>query len=152
MRVLIIDDSVVMRRIVEDALRHAGLDITEVLQASNGTQGLAAIETEAALGQTIDLILCDVHMPAMDGVGFMQEVAKRNLVPGVPIVMMTGDSADPYLIRAIATGAHSYIAKPFTLQQVRAALASLASGHVQYPGQPTDKTPHPTQTATGVLP
>jgi two-component system chemotaxis response regulator CheY len=147
MRVLIIDDSAVMRKIVEDALRHAGLDIAEVLQAANGAQGLAAIDTEAARGQPIHLILCDVHMPVIDGAGFMREITIRNLAPGVPVVMITADSADPFLTRAVAAGARGYIAKPFTLLQVRIALASLGIGpdrcHVQDSGRYPDPTPDP---------
>jgi len=66
-RVLIVDDSVVMRRILENALRHSGLDLAEVLHAANGMEGLAALEQSATENQPLDLILCDVHMPEMNG-------------------------------------------------------------------------------------
>src|SRR6201996_1220577 len=47
-RVLIVDDSVVMRRIIESALRHAGLEATEILTSANGAEALASLETMAA--------------------------------------------------------------------------------------------------------
>lgn len=125
MRVLIVDDSVVMRRIVEDALRHSGLQLTTVLQAANGREALAALEKADALDLPLDLILCDVHMPIMDGLAFLIEKPRRNLAPGVPVVMITADAADPHLLRAIAAGAQGYVSKPFTLEQMQASIASL---------------------------
>jgi two-component system, chemotaxis family, chemotaxis protein CheY len=125
MRVLIVDDSIVMRRIVESALRHSDLELTEVLQAANGIDALAALEQSAAQDQPLDLILCDVHMPVMDGLGFLIEKSRRNLAPGVPVAMITADSTDPHLLRAIAAGAQGYISKPFTLEQMLASVASL---------------------------
>ena len=127
MRVLIIEDSVVMRKIVAAALHHAGIDVTEVRQAANGLQGLAALEQAAARGEPFHLILCDVHMPVMDGLGFLREKPRRNLAPGVPVVMITADASDPHLLQAIAAGAQGYIAKPFTLDQMQARLTSLVA-------------------------
>jgi two-component system chemotaxis response regulator CheY len=114
-----------MRKIVEAALRHAGLDVDAVLQACNGLEGLTELERAAARGQSFDLILCDVHMPIMDGLGFLKERPRRNLAPGVPVVMITADAADPHLLLAIAAGAQGYIAKPFTLEQMHTQVASL---------------------------
>ena len=136
MRVLIIDDSVVMRRIVESALRHAGLEVTEVLEAPNGSAGLAVLE-ESAPDKPIDLILCDVHMPMLDGPGFLVEKRSRNLAPAVPVLMITADTSDPYLLRAIAAGAQGYISKPFTLEQMQAGIAPLLLN----PSQCEDRVP-----------
>jgi two-component system chemotaxis response regulator CheY len=124
-RILIVDDSVVMRKIVEGALRHAGLELAEVLHAGNGSEGLTALEALAARGESIDLILCDVHMPVLDGLGFLAEKPRRNLAPAVPVVMITADAGDPHLMQAIAAGAQGYIAKPFTLEQMQSRVAAL---------------------------
>jgi two-component system, chemotaxis family, chemotaxis protein CheY len=62
LRVLIVDDSSVMRKIVERALRQAGLDLTEVLEASNGAEVLAEVQKGS-----LDMILSDINMPVMDG-------------------------------------------------------------------------------------
>jgi two-component system chemotaxis response regulator CheY len=125
MRVLIIDDSVVMLKIVESALRHAGLETAEILTAPNGAEALATLETLAMQGETLDLIFCDVHMPVLDGLGFLIEKPRRNLAPDVPVVMITADSSDPHLLQAIAAGAQGYIEKPFTLAQMQTRLSSL---------------------------
>jgi two-component system chemotaxis response regulator CheY len=136
MRVLIIDDSVVMRRIVEGALRHSGLVVTEVLEAPNGIEGLAVVE-KSAPDKPLDLILCDVHMPVLDGPGFLGEKRSRNLAPDVPVLMITADTSDPYLLRAIAAGAQGYISKPFTLEQMNASIAHL----LRNPSQSRNQAP-----------
>lgn len=126
-RILIIDDSVVMRKIVESALRHAGLELAEVLHSANGAEGLATLETLAAQGESLDLILCDVHMPVLNGLGFLLEKARRKLAPVVPVLMITADASDPHLLQSIAAGAHGYIEKPFTIEQMQTRVASLLS-------------------------
>jgi two-component system chemotaxis response regulator CheY len=124
-RVLIVDDSTVMRRIVEGALRQAGLDLDEVLHAANGVEGLAAIEQSIVDRHPLNLILSDLHMPVMNGLDFQLEKQRRNLAPGVPMLMITADAADPQVIKAIAAGAAGYISKPFTLEQIQTRVASL---------------------------
>src|ERR1700678_1923252 len=104
MRVLIVDDSIVMRMVVELALRHAGLDLMDVVHAANGAEGLAALEDAEGSGRPFCLVLSDIHMPVMNGLDFLAEKQRRNLAPGVPIVMLTADNTDPDLLQAIAAG------------------------------------------------
>jgi two-component system chemotaxis response regulator CheY len=122
-----------MRKIVEGALRQAGLDLSDVLHAANGVQGLAAIEQSIVDRRPLGLILSDLHMPVMNGLDFLLEARRRRLAPGVPIVMITADGEDPKIIEAIAAGAAGYISKPFTLEQIQTRVASLleASAPVQ---------------------
>ena len=121
-----------MRRILEGALRQAGLDLDEVMHAANGVQGLAAIERSIIDRRPLSLILSDLHMPVMNGLDFLLEKQRRNLAPGVPMLMITADASDPQVIKAIAADAHGYISKPFTLEQIQTRVASLleASGPV----------------------
>jgi two-component system chemotaxis response regulator CheY len=124
-RVLILDDSLVMRRILESALRLAVPHLTEVLHAANGVEGLAALENSAAANQPLNLILCDLHMPVMDGIDFLLQKQQRNLAPGVPLLMMSADAGDPRLLQAVAAGAQGFLTKPFTLQQIQARVVAL---------------------------
>jgi two-component system, chemotaxis family, chemotaxis protein CheY len=124
-RVLIVDDSVVMRMIVERVLRQAGIDLGEVLYASNGAEGIAALEEAETAEAPLDLVLCDVQMPVMNGLDFLHEKRRRNLAPGVPVVMITAEGSDPRVLDAIAAGAQGYISKPFTMQQMQMSVAPL---------------------------
>lgn len=112
--VLIVDDSSVMRKIVERALRQAGLDLSRVLEAASGTEGLEVLAEER-----VDLIVSDINMPMMDGLEFLRQVQRRALAPGVPVVMITTEGGEEHVREALKAGAQGYIRKPFTPDQVR---------------------------------
>ena len=113
-RALIVDDSSVMRKIVERALRQAGLDPLVVLEAGSGTEGLDLLRA-----RNVDLILSDINMPSMDGLEFLRQIRAQNLAPGIPVVMITTESSEEHVKQAIQAGAQGYIRKPFTADQVK---------------------------------
>ncbi len=113
-RTLIVDDSSVMRKIVERALRQAGLDLLVVHEAGSGTEGLDLLKANQ-----VDLILSDINMPSMDGLEFLRQIKAQNLAPGVPVVMITTESSEEHVKQAIQSGAQGYIRKPFTAEQVK---------------------------------
>ncbi len=113
-RVLIVDDSSVMRKIVERALRQAGLDPLVVLEAGSGVEGLDALRNNA-----VQLILSDINMPSMDGLEFLRQLRAQKLADGVPVVMITTESSEEHVRQAIQSGAQGYIRKPFTAEQVK---------------------------------
>jgi two-component system chemotaxis response regulator CheY len=113
-RTLIVDDSSVMRKIVERSLRQAGLDPLVVYEASSGTEGLDVLKVKQ-----VDLILSDINMPSMDGLEFLRQLRAQNLAPGVPVVMITTESSEEHVKQAILAGAQGYIRKPFTAEQVK---------------------------------
>jgi two-component system chemotaxis response regulator CheY len=113
-RALIVDDSSVMRKIVERSLRQAGIDLTEVKEASNGAEALGALN-----GGKVDLILCDINMPVMDGIEFLRQVKGVQTAQGVPVVMITTEGSESHVVQALSIGARGYIRKPFTPEQVK---------------------------------
>ena len=110
-----------MRKVVERALRHAGIEISEVLQAGNGTEALEVLRNNPAP----DFILSDINMPGMDGLQFLEQRRAENLAPDVPVFMITTESSAPLVLRAIAAGARGYICKPFTPEQIRVRVVPL---------------------------
>ncbi|WP_263359567.1 response regulator [Acidicapsa ligni] len=123
MRVLIVDDSSVMRKIVERALRQAGLEPMEVLEAGSGIDGL-----EILRGGTVHLIVSDINMPLMDGLEFLRQIRAQKLAGGVPVVMITTESSEEHVKQAILSGAQAYIRKPFTAEQVKERVLPLLVG------------------------
>jgi two-component system chemotaxis response regulator CheY len=113
-KALIVDDSSVMRKIVERSLRQAGLDALVVHEAGSGVEGLEVLKTEQ-----VDLILSDINMPSMNGLEFVRQIRAQNLAVGVPVVMITTESSEEHVKEAILAGARGYIRKPFTAEQVR---------------------------------
>jgi two-component system, chemotaxis family, chemotaxis protein CheY len=113
-RALIVDDSSVMRKIVEKSLRQAGLPLSEVFEAGNGAEGLTVLQDK-----TVDLILSDINMPAMDGLEFVKQLQLLEKAKNVPVVMITTEASESHVVQALSHGAKGYIRKPFTADQVR---------------------------------
>jgi two-component system, chemotaxis family, chemotaxis protein CheY len=121
-RTLIVDDSSVMRKIVERSLRQAGLEPLVVYEAGSGTDALEVLKA-----QQVDLILSDINMPAMDGLEFLRQIRTQNLAVGVPVVIITTESSEEHVKQAIQAGARGYIRKPFTAEQVKERVLPLVS-------------------------
>ena len=124
-RTLIVDDSSMMRKIVERALRQAGLELMVVHEAGSGTEGLDLLRSKQ-----VDLILSDINMPSMDGLEFLRQLRAQNLATGVPVVMITTESSEEHVKQAILAGAQGYIRKPFTAEQVKERVLPLLNAAV----------------------
>jgi two-component system chemotaxis response regulator CheY len=113
-RALIVDDSSVMRKIVERCLRQAGVELSQVLEASNGAEALALVNSNQ-----FDLILSDINMPVMDGLEFVRNMQTIEKSKDTPIVMITTEGGEKHVVEALSLGAKGYIRKPFTPEQVK---------------------------------
>jgi len=113
-RALIVDDSSVMRKIVERSLRQAGIDLEKVVEAGNGAEALGVLRDNP-----VDLILCDINMPVMDGLEFVRQLGSVENAKNVPVVMITTEGSESYVVQALSSGARGYIRKPFTPDQVK---------------------------------
>lgn len=123
--VLIVDDSSVMRKIVERSLRQAGIEIGQVLEASNGLEALAVLAQ-----QKVNLVLCDINMPAMDGLEFVKQLPSVENAKGVPVVMITTEGSEGHVVQALSAGARGYIRKPFTADQVKEHILPVLAGNL----------------------
>lgn len=111
---LIVDDSSVMRKIVERSLRQAGIELSEVMEAGSGTEALTAIQSKKP-----DLILSDINMPVMNGLEFVKKLQEVSGMSDVPVVMITTEASESHVVEALSYGAKGYIRKPFTPDQVK---------------------------------
>ena len=125
MRALIVDDSAVMRKVIERSLRQAGLNLLEVLQAANGQEALELLRQDASSERRLNLILTDMNMPVMDGLTFLEQKRSENLAAGVPVVIITTEGSQALVLGAIAAGARGYICKPFTADQIKQRIVPL---------------------------
>jgi len=122
-KVLIVDDSSVMRKIVERSLRQAGIEIAKVFEAGNGAEALAVLsETK------VDIILCDINMPVMDGLEFVKQLSGVENAKGVPVVMITTEGSEGHVVQALSAGARGYLRKPFTADQVKEHILPVLAG------------------------
>ena len=123
LKILIVDDSAVMRKIVERALRQAGLNLGEVLEAGNGAEALVEVQKGS-----LDIILSDINMPVMDGLEFLKNLPGVEAAKGVPVIMITTEGSEARVVEAISAGARGYLRKPFTPEQVKERVVPLLAG------------------------
>ncbi|MCB0906511.1 MAG: response regulator [Nocardioidaceae bacterium] len=114
MRILIADDSNVMRQIVKRTLRQAGYD-ADITEAGNGREALEAVKAS-----TPDLVLSDWNMPEMTGIDLLN--ALRAAGNAVPFGFITSESSDEMRAKATSAGAKFLVTKPFTPDSFREAL------------------------------
>lgn len=115
-RVLVIEDNDDVRAVVAETLTQAGY---LVHQAGNGREGILTV-----LAQKPDLILCDVHMPGMDGYRTLSAIRKFRSTAAIPFILMTGSTERSEFRRAMACGADDYLMKPFSAKELISAVES----------------------------
>jgi two-component system chemotaxis response regulator CheY len=114
-KILIADDSRVMRQIVSRTLRQAGFSGHDVVEASNGAEAYELVKDEEP-----DLVLSDWNMPEMTGIELLDNLRSDGV--GVPFGFVTSEGSPTMRERAAASGALFLIAKPFTPEAFREAL------------------------------
>jgi len=106
--VLIIDDEKAIRKTLTEILSYEGYRIDE---AENGEEGLKKFG-----GKAYDVVLCDIKMPRMDGIEFLERAGELN--PDVPVIMISGHGTIETAVEAVKKGAYDYIAKPPDLNRL----------------------------------
>jgi two-component system, chemotaxis family, chemotaxis protein CheY len=114
LRMLIVDDSSVMRKIIGRALQQGGVSVAEILEAGNGREALEILRREK-----VNLILSDINMPVMDGLEFVRQLQGIDNAKDVPVVMITTEGSESHVMQAISFGARAYLRKPFTPDQIK---------------------------------
>ena len=107
-QVMVVDDSPVIRKIVEKLLRMLGFGGFNFLGAENGIAALAILEEKK-----VDLIITDLHMPDMDGIEFVKEVRLNEKIDLLPILMITSDYNTDKMLEAYDAGVDEFMQKPF---------------------------------------
>ena len=119
-KVLIIDDSNTMRKIISRSLRQAGLEFETILEAGDGQIALDMLNQEKP-----DIILSDINMPNMNGIEFLKQKSTNESIKNIPVVMITTESGNDIIHEAMTLGAKGSIKKPFTPDQIQSTLGDL---------------------------
>ena len=107
-RILVVDDEESLRHMLDSFLSREGYDVTV---AENGEEALAILDREP-----FDVVLCDIRMPKVDGLGLLDGVSKRGL--STTVIMMSAYGTVDTAIEAMKRGAYDYINKPFKSDEV----------------------------------
>lgn len=118
MKILIVDDSITIRRIITTALKTVGY--SETVEAANGKDALAKLANG-----NVDFIITDWNMPEMNGLDFIKEVRSNPMYSSMPILMVTTRGTEHDVIEALQAKVNSYIVKPFTPQELKEKIESI---------------------------
>ncbi|MZG54064.1 MAG: response regulator [Nitrospinae bacterium] len=119
-QVMVVDDSMVIRKIIERQLRQLGFGDFNFINADNGRNALTCLEE-----QPIDLIITDLHMPEMDGIEFIQEVRNNDRTDYIPVLMVTSDYDPEKMLEAYQAGTDEFMQKPFKVVELEEKIKTL---------------------------
>lgn len=122
-KVLSVDDSGVMRRIIGRVVDTLGY---ELLEASNGIEAMSVVQSNH---QDISLIILDVNMPEMDGFTVLEALKGEPSFQSIPVMMLTTEADRAKIVQAVKLGAVNYLTKPFQPEDLTVKIAqSLGQG------------------------
>ena len=119
--ILVVEDSPTMRQLISFAMKR--IPAAHVIEATDGVDALKKLSSDK-----IDLILCDINMPVMDGLKLVSLVRGNPTFKDIPIIMVTTEGAEEDRKRALAIGANAYLPKPIQTQELIKLVNTYLSG------------------------
>ncbi len=113
-RILIVDDSPVMRSFIRRTIRVSGIVEPEFLEAGDGSEALEMLRRE-----WVDVILTDINMPKMDGEQLMRCLDRDEILKSLPVVVVSTDGTEKRMRQMLSLGARGYVRKPFVPETLR---------------------------------
>jgi two-component system chemotaxis response regulator CheY len=119
--VLVVDDSAGVRKILQRFLTHSGIPMRNCFEAVDGEDALQQLRS-----QSINLVLSDINMPKLDGLGLLRAVRAEAALEKIPVVLITTDCTTESVLQALELGASGFIRKPFQPEQITETLLACA--------------------------
>lgn len=119
-RVLVADDSAIIRAVVKKAIAMSGLDVSAVFEASNGLEALEVLGRE-----WVDVVFADLNMPEMNGQELIAQMSKDNLLVSIPVVVVSSERSQERIDELKRQGIRAYIKKPFKPEGFRDVVADV---------------------------
>lgn len=105
---LIVDDSMIIRKMIAKTLKISGLDIGEIFFAENGRQALDQLRESL-----VDIVFADINMPEMNGIEMIEEMRSEGLLRSVPVIIISTERSRERIETLKAMGVKEYLRKPF---------------------------------------
>ncbi|OGK77958.1 MAG: hypothetical protein A2X51_01725 [Candidatus Rokubacteria bacterium GWC2_70_24] len=119
MKILTVDDSATMRRIIKNQLKQVGFE--EVDEAENGREAMGLLARGG-----YDLLITDWNMPEMCGLDLVKEVRRSDAIKALPILMVTTVAGKEEIVTALKAGVNNYVVKPFDAATLQTKIAQIA--------------------------
>lgn len=123
LKIIVIDDSSIVRGMLKKVMGLSGLDIQEVIEASNGQEALDKLS-----GSTVDLAFLDINMPIMNGMEFMEKVRADENLKTLPVVVVSTEGSQERINRMKELKVVHYLRKPVTPEQLSSTIKDLLGG------------------------
>jgi len=112
MKLLIVDDSAVIRKVIK-----AAADVLE-METEEAEDGMEALEKLSKSYEEIDLVLLDWNMPELSGYDVLVEIRGNEKYKNIPVMMVTTEGQKSSIVAAVRAGAANYLTKPFTVEEL----------------------------------
>ena len=116
MKLLVVDDSLLIRKIIKAAADVLNMDTEEA------QDGIEALEKLSECYEEIDLVLLDWNMPEMSGYDVLVEIKNSDKYMSIPVMMVTTEGQKSNIVAAIRAGADNYLTKPFTVDELQSKI------------------------------
>ena len=114
-KVLVVDDSKVMRKIIRVHLKSMG--IADISEAENGMKALEFLEKDS-----VDLVLCDWCMDVMHGIDVLKHIRAHEATKDIPFIMVTAEAQPHLVFEAVKAKVSDYVTKPFTRDDLQESI------------------------------
>lgn len=114
LRVLVVDDSAIIRSVIKKSITLSGLDVSEIFEAANGLEALKVLADA-----WIDIIFADLNMPEMNGEELVKAMSKDNLLVSIPVVIVSSEPSQTRIDELKRLGIRAYLRKPFRPENFR---------------------------------
>ncbi|MBU1218876.1 response regulator [Myxococcota bacterium] len=122
-RVLVVDDSEIVRNIIKKAINMSGVEIQTIFEACNGKEALAVLDKE-----WIDIVFTDLNMPEMTGFELVENMKNGDLLSDIPVVVVSSEQSTLKIEELLSSGVREYIKKPFRPEIFRDIFSRLLGG------------------------
>lgn len=116
-KVLVIDDSAVLRMILAKNLVEVGFQKSNIIESKDGEDGLDKLSVDK-----FDLVITDWYMPKIDGLEFVKMIKEKNHLKNIPLLMVTSEMDSKKELEAFRAGISAYIIKPFTANDLQSKI------------------------------
>ena len=116
MKILVVDDSSVIRKVIK-----AAADVLQ-METTDAQDGIEALEILSESHNEIDLVLLDWNMPEMSGYDVLVEIKNSEVYKGIPVMMVTTEGQKSSIVAAVRAGADNYLVKPFTVDELESKI------------------------------
>lgn len=119
LRILIVDDSPIIRKVIEKNVRMTDFPVDQCVHAADGQQALDILQ-EA----WIDLVFADINMPVMNGVEMIRRMSDDGMLQTIPVIVASTEGSETRIEELRGYGVTGYLRKPFTPEQFKQAMAT----------------------------